>query len=113
MSKYKPWKWFETEIVQDLKKQGWIAKRLWDRQMKEKFGVDIIAEDFDKRLMIQCKYGKHPNLKEAYLQAMREAVKNDLVIGIGRWAKEHNTLAVIEWKKLLKLLKLYKKEAMC
>lgn len=104
MSRYSPWKSFENEVARGLKKQGWDAKRIWEKQFKERFGVDVIAEKEDNRLMIQCKYGKKPNLKKAWLEALQESVRSDLVIGIARWKGEYDTLAVIRWKDLLKLL---------
>lgn len=105
MSKYKPWANLEREITRDFESIGWKAERLWSKQMKEEFGVDVIAEKGLKRCMVQVKHQLKPNMRKAWQEAKKESVKSDYVIAVCRFKGSKDTLAIIEWGKLKKLFK--------
>lgn len=106
MSSYKIWAVFEREIVKKLSLLGFESKRNWDRQFLEKSGVDVIAQKGDKRLLIQCKYGQKPNIRQAYLEALdSKEKKEDIPVAIVRFKKERDTLVCLSFSDFLKLLK--------
>ena len=99
MSKYAPWKSFEQDIVNRFKKAGWKqAKRNWDEQFEKKSGRDILNTE---PYCIQCKYGKQPSLKKAWIEANTEKKKGEIPIGIARYRGESNTLVVMSIKDLM------------
>jgi len=106
MSKYKPWKYFEGEVARELKDLGFDAKRNWNTQFERKSGVDVIASRNDIKLLIQCKYGKKPNLRRAYLEAVLERGKkwNETPVAICRFSEDRDTLVVLCWRDFKKLL---------
>lgn len=105
MSKYISWKDFERQIVRDLKSLGFEAKRTWDVQFEEGSGLDVVAENDKLSLAIQAKYGKKPNMKKAYLEAVGAKGKEQMAISVCRFSKERDTLVVLSWADFKKLLK--------
>ena len=104
MSKYKAWKSFEREIARKFTEMGFDTKRNWSSQFSKRDTVDLIATDGEIKLMIQCKYGKKPNLKQAWDEANQSIKKNEIPIGICRFLEERNTLIIMSWTNFEKLL---------
>jgi len=105
MSKYLGWKDFERQIVRDLRNLGFEAKRTWDVQFEEGLGLDVVAKKNDLSLAIQAKYGKKPNMRKAYLEAVGAKEKDDVAISVCRFSKDRDTLVVLSWRDFKKLLK--------
>ncbi len=105
MSKYKPWKSLEQTVARELKSLGFEAKRNWNTQFETKSGVDVIASRKDLKLLIQCKYGKKPNLRKAYLEAVLERRKwSETPVAVCRFSEDRDTLVVLCWRDFKKLL---------
>lgn len=105
MSSYKPWASFEREIVRKFKDMGFDATRNWQSQFVSKDGVDVKATDGYHELILQLKYGKQPNLKQALKEA-KSAITNkkQIPMGIVRFKGEKNTVVVLSWEGLERLL---------
>lgn len=105
MSSYKPWANFEREVTNDLKDIGFKSKRNWDSQFKEKDYRDVIATDGFNEFVLQCKYGGKPNMHQAIKEAKLGVTnKKQIPIGVIRYKGTKDTLAVLNWKDLIKLL---------
>jgi len=104
MSKYKPFKELEKTCVRDLKRLGFEARRNWAEQFAGASTRDITAQKGGLHLVIQCKYGLRPNLKEAWIQANTAKVEGEIPLGVGRFKNERNTLVVLSWSDFKRLL---------
>lgn len=98
------WKELEREVVRRLRIIGFQAKRLWEVQFTTGNSLDIRAEKGNLKLAIQCKHGKKPNLKKAWLEALNGKSLKEMPVGICRFKGEKNTLVIISFSDFLKLL---------
>lgn len=93
MSKYQAWKEFEREIVRKLRTIGGKPRRLWDVQLGKGGKIDI--EWYN--CVFQLKYGKRPNLKQAWEEAKEGAKNHQVPVGVCRLAGTRKTLVVLSW----------------
>ena len=106
MSKYQAWKSFEQQIVQMFKSCGFKkARRNWDSQFKEKDTKDLVGTG---PYVIQCKYGKRPNLIKAYKEAKKGSKEGEIPVGICRFSKTRKTYCVLSLKDFKWLVNLNK-----
>jgi len=104
MSAYKPWKQFERDVVKGFQHAGFEAKRLWGEQFDEGGKTDVVAKRDDLEFVVQCKYGKKPSLRKAYLEAVDDREKGQIAVGICRYREERDTLVCISWKDFKRLI---------
>lgn len=86
MSRYLPWKSFESEVCQFFKRLGFNAKRNWAEQFNQKSGVDIYAVGKNKSFAIQCKYSKveMPKLVQAWNEILNGKKDKEIPVVVVR-----------------------------
>lgn len=106
MSVYNKGKSFEREIVRDLTRLGFDAKRNWSNQFMKHDSLDIVATDGEITLKIQCKNHKKPNMHQAYREAKETITgKKDIAMGMVKYSSKRETYCVISWKDMKRLIR--------